>query len=81
MRRPYDLQDYADRVLVLDQYLAEQSAELRGARKKLGRLASVAHELIRRAEIKANVSHEHGLRQSGAIEVLQRMLAELELDD
>lgn len=81
IRRPYDLQDYVERVLVLDQYLAERSAELRSARKKLDRLASVAHELVRRAEIKANVSHEQSLRQSGAIEVLQRMLAELELGD
>jgi hypothetical protein len=79
--RPYDLRDYAERVAVLDRYSAERFVELTKARRKLDRLKSVSEELVRRAGIKAHVSHDHSLRQAGAIEALRRVLAELELDE
>jgi len=79
--RPYDLRDYAERVAVLDMYNAERSVELTKALRKLNRLKSVGEELVRRAEIKAHVSHDQSLRQAGAIEALRRILAELELDE
>lgn len=79
--KAYDLQDYADRLKSMHEHNAEQAAELHAVLDKLRRVKSVAIELIRRAELKAGVSHEHSLKQAGAIEALQRILAELELED
>jgi hypothetical protein len=81
IHQPYDLRDYAERVAALDTYNAERSVALSKALRKLDRLKSVGKELVRRAEIKAHVSYDHSLRQAGAIEALQRILAELELDE
>jgi len=74
----YDIQDYINRIKQLDIMNAQLHGDLRIAHGKLNKVTSTAIELLRRAEIKAAASPERQKSQSPALEVLNRILFELE---
>lgn len=75
---PYDVDDYRNAADKLERYQATLQNDLYDARRKNDRIKSIATELLRRAEIKAATSSEFKRIQTPAIEVLHRILGELE---
>lgn len=77
----YGLEDYVERVNQLDERLARQWDELRGAEKKIDVAIKLSHELIRRAGLKGQHSEEMRARQGEAVRVLRRIIDTLEERD
>ena len=76
--QPYDRKDYADRVAQLDLLNDQLSKDLQYVRSRLSKVQSTAIELLRRAEIKSAGSADLKRLQAPAIEVLRRILSDLE---
>jgi hypothetical protein len=74
----YELSDFVDRVESLEKALEKERLSSTAAHRKLNTLRSLTDELLRRAEIKAESSAEQSKLQKSAIQVIQRLVAELE---
>ena len=74
----YEFGDYAARIAELDQVCERQDNDLRAVRAKVDGALKLSYELIRRAEIKGDVSSDMRARQDEVIRVLERITSMLE---
>lgn len=74
---PYDLRDFSERVMGLENALQSKHKDLRLAEAKLSTLSKLVNELKRRAAIKSNASEDQRDAQASALRVLDRLEAEL----
>jgi len=77
----YDAADFVRRVDELDAAYERLNSALTKAVQKNRKSVELAHELLRRANIKAQSSPEHAEKQASAIAVLERLIRQLESDE
>lgn len=77
----YDAADFVRRVDELDAAYERLNSALTKAVQKNRKSAELAHELMRRANIKAQSSAEQAEKQASAMAVLERLIRQLQSDD
>lgn len=77
----YDAADFVRRVDELDAAYERLNSALTTAVQKNRKSLELAHELLRRANIKAQSSAEQAEKQAAAVAVLERLIRRLESDD
>ena len=77
----YDAADFVRRVDELDAAYERLNSALTKAVQKNRKSAALAHELLRRANIKAQSSADQAEKQAPAVAVLERLVRQLESDD
>lgn len=76
--QPFDVEDYISRVKQLNVMITELHNDLRIERNRLAKVSSTAHELLRRAEIKAANSLDLQKAQASTITALNHILFNFE---
>lgn len=74
---PYDLRDFSERVMGVENALQREHEELRLAEAKLSTFSKLVDELKRRAAIMSNASEDQRNAQAAALRVLDRLEAQL----